>query len=113
LDGVKASLPRRCRLGKPDFVVVLRTGKMLRGRGIAVLVKPNRLRYSRLGMVVPKRVLKRSVDRNRYKRTFREWFRHRQANLAGRDWIVRMNEIPEGGEAAFLLELERLVPPRA
>ena len=112
LRGEGASLPRRCRLSSPDFVAVLRTGKLLRGRGITVLVPSNRLPYPRLGLVVPKRVLKRSVDRNRFKRVFREWFRYRLGRLSGRDWILRLNEAPLNGGAALLLELDRLIPPQ-
>lgn len=75
-----------------------------------MLVKSNQLQYPRLGLVVPKRVLKRSVDRNRYKRVFREWFRHRLGKLSGRDWILRLNDAPLHDGAAILLELDRLVP---
>ena len=46
-------------------------------------------RFSRLGIVVSKRVARRAVDRNRLKRLVRETFRRRQQELAGFDLLVR------------------------
>ena len=112
MHGEGARLPRRCRLSNHDFVAVLRSGKLLRGRGIAVLVKQNRLPFPRLGLVVPKRLLKRSVDRNKFKRAFREWFRHRLSQLSGHDWILRLNAAPQIERGAILLELDRLTRPQ-
>ena len=44
--------------------------------------------HARLGMAVPKRQLKRAVDRNRIKRLIRESFRKHQAQLQGLDVVV-------------------------
>jgi ribonuclease P protein component len=50
--------------------------------------------YARLGMVVPKRLLSRAVDRNRIKRQLRERFRLDQVENAGSDWLVRLIVAP-------------------
>lgn len=50
--------------------------------------------YARLGMVVPKRLLGRAVDRNRVKRLVRERFRLTQSAIAGHDWLVRLVKAP-------------------
>jgi ribonuclease P protein component len=45
----------------------------------------------------------RAVDRNRIKRLVREWFRHRQHGLAGRDVLVRLTQGPiEAGDVALI-----------
>ncbi len=53
-----------------------------------LLARENDLGYSRLGMAITKKRLKRSVDRNRAKRIIRETFRHQQDNLMGMDIVV-------------------------
>lgn len=51
---------------------------------------PNGLAMARLGMVVPKKVWARAVDRNRIRRLLREAFRHDQARLVGHDVVIRV-----------------------
>lgn len=55
---------------------------------VTVLARRNGLRQARLGLAVPKRHLRRAVDRNRFKRIARESFRLNQAALAGLDIVV-------------------------
>ena len=45
---------------------------------------------ARLGLIVPKRVFRRAVDRNRVKRTLREEFRLRRAALPAMDVVVQV-----------------------
>ena len=44
----------------------------------------------RLGLIVPKRVFPRAVDRNRMKRVLREMFRARQDRVGSRDILIRV-----------------------
>ena len=53
-----------------------------------MLVRSNRKSYARLGLAIPKRHIKRAVDRNRIKRQIRESFRAQQAKLVGLDIVV-------------------------
>lgn len=55
---------------------------------LMMLARSNNKPYARLGLAVPKRHIKRAVDRNRIKRQIRESFRARQAKLVGWDIIV-------------------------
>ena len=116
MPGPNLKFPRRRTLCGAMFTSVLRSGRALRGQGLVVLYKVSELPDCRLGMVISKRVAKRSVDRNRYKRLIREWFRHNQGRLAGRDWVVRLAERRRGSsalpisEVELLSELERLIP---
>lgn len=52
--------------------------------------------YSRLGVIVPKTVIKQAVTRNTYKRLIRESFRKAQNSLKGLELLIliRSNYIP-------------------
>lgn len=58
--------------------------------GVDFLSAPNGLDYSRLGMIVPKKILATAVARNRVKRLIRESFRLNQTALAGLDVVARI-----------------------
>ena len=45
---------------------------------------------ARLGLVVAKRFLRRSVDRNLMRRVVREVFRNKHSDLPSKDFIVRL-----------------------
>jgi len=96
-------------LQSPEFGQILKTGKFLRGRGLAVSFRPNHYQWARVGLVVPKRLLPRAVDRNRCKRLLRNWFRLHQAEISGSDWIIRLLKVPARLDASMLLELDRFL----
>jgi|TARA_B110000240_G_C13338828_1_gene384592 ribonuclease P protein component len=52
------------------------------------LARENNLNQARLGLVVPKKHISRSVDRNKLKRIVRESFRFKQKQLEGKDVVV-------------------------
>ncbi len=90
------------RLGTTDIAALLAGGQALRRPGFSVLLRPNPLGIPRLGLIVPKRVFPRAVDRNRIKRVLRELFRAQQGCLGSRDILIRVT----AGELA-LAEVER------
>lgn len=63
-----------------------------------VLARPNVAGHARLGMVIPKRLLDRAVDRNRMKRCIRESFRLARAALPACDFVVRLIAKPVRGD---------------
>lgn len=65
------------KIGEPQFLL---------------LVRPNGLNRARLGLVVAKKKVRRSVDRNRVKRTVRESFRLHQAELPASDVIFMVRQ---------------------
>ena len=65
--------------------------------------------FGRLGLIVPKRVLARAVDRNRARRLLREWFRTNQKRFGGSDLLVRVNGRRDDLKT-LLAEVRRLYP---
>ncbi|HET7200965.1 MAG TPA: ribonuclease P protein component [Burkholderiales bacterium] len=81
------------RLGTADIAALLAGGaggRALRRPGFSVLFRANTFGVPRLGLIVPKRVFPRAVDRNRMKRVLRELFRAQQARLGSRDILIRL-----------------------
>jgi len=103
--------PKRRRLFAQDFAAVVYHGKLVRSRGVIVLLKKSNSTMSRFGVIVPKRIIQRSVDRNRSKRILREWFRHNGQKLHGRDCVIRLTDCLENraSERALIAEIERLL----
>lgn len=76
-----------------EFSSVFRFRCAKRGQALTVLLAPNGCDQARLGLIVPKRVLPRAVDRNRMRRLLREWFRLRQSELQGLDVIAQVKSV--------------------
>lgn len=58
------------------------------GKQILLLTKDNHLDHPRLGLVIGKKNVRLSVERNRIKRQIRESFRHHQTQIGGLDIVV-------------------------
>ena len=97
------------RLRSPEFGKVLKSGRFIRADELAVSVMRNETSGARLGVVVPKRLLSRAVDRNRCKRLIREWFRLHQDELSGRDWVFRLIRAPKSLDAGILTAFQRYI----
>jgi ribonuclease P protein component len=90
------SFSRRQRLLKAaEFEAVFAHRCSWRTPLFQILAQPNRAGLARLGMVVSKRLLSRSVDRNRMRRKIREAFRLIAADLPALDLVVRPLALPE------------------
>ncbi|WP_263143638.1 ribonuclease P protein component [Pseudomonas alcaligenes] len=63
------------------------TGKVP-GKHVLLLARDNGLDHPRLGLVIGKKSVKLSVERNRLKRLIRDSFRCNQDNLVGWDIVV-------------------------
>ena len=84
----KENFPREFRLLTPEnfnnvFKDPIRAGSPY----ITVLAKNSDLNFPRLGMIVPKKALKRAVWRNRAKRLIRESFRTSYPELENLDYV--------------------------
>jgi ribonuclease P protein component len=72
-------------------------------------VKLNELAYSRLGLIVPKKICPKAVQRNKTKRIIREFFRRKAGDLSGMDIIIRLRSPYPTKEASSLFcELEKI-----
>ncbi len=82
------AFPRDKRLLAPeDYDQVFKKPVRAGANGMLVLARKNDLPHPRLGLIVPKKVLKRAVWRNRVKRLVRESFRQQQDSLPNVDLV--------------------------
>jgi len=79
---------RRIRQSK-DFELAFRHISLINKWFTIHLVKSNH-EYARLGMVVTKRIMPKSVTRNYAKRLIREVFRHNSSDFPALDFVVRI-----------------------
>jgi ribonuclease P protein component len=83
--------PRQARIIKTDdFSSVFSFRKRVSGHFLAIHYQYNQRGRARLGMVVAKKVAKRSVDRNYMRRVLREFFRAQQFQIGSLDLVVRV-----------------------
>jgi len=85
------AFPKAARLTKTDeFSSVFALRPRRRSTHFVLYVRPNGQPQARLGIVVGKKFAPRAAERNLVKRMVRELFRGRQAQLAGRDILLRL-----------------------
>ena len=81
------------KLRKTDeFSSVFRFKRVRRQHFLDIFFRQNGLNFPRLGLIVPKRILARAVDRNRTKRILREVFRLSQHELGGLDVVIKVKQ---------------------
>jgi len=89
------SFPSRCRLlSAADYRRVYRTGQRGSTGPFVWNACENNIDTPRLGLAVPKRVVRRAVDRSRIKRLIRESFRHHRQELPPVDIVVSVRSRP-------------------
>jgi ribonuclease P protein component len=88
--------PPGYRLSKPaEYQAVFKARKVWRGRLFSLHVLARAAGAGpRLGLVVPKKILRTAVKRNRAKRLARELFRSKRGQLADLDLVVRVVAAP-------------------
>lgn len=86
---VKLNFSRELRLVTPKlFNNVFDQPIKASSPNLTILAKSNNLNHPRLGLVIPKKVLKLAVWRNRVKRVIKNNFRLNQNNIAPLDYVV-------------------------
>jgi ribonuclease P protein component len=107
----KESLSRRHRfMGRGSFAAALRGPGKLRSKAMLLHVVAGSAGVSRLGLIAPKRLARRSVDRNRLKRLAREAFRRHEVKTAGLDLVLAAREpYSRATEAEWLAQIRDLL----
>lgn len=90
LGRLRERYQRRQRLRSAEIAGLLADGRMLTQPGFRAIFRANTAGLPRLGLIVPKRVFPRAVDRNRVKRLLREWFRRKRGSLGSSDILIRV-----------------------
>lgn len=75
-------------LSAQDYERVFQQPLKSSSRAITVLARPSGLAWPRLGLAVSRKHIRRSTQRNRFKRLVRESFRRHQKLLSGLDVVV-------------------------
>ena len=90
-----------------EFDDVFREGRRSADELFTVLYRSNGLGYSRLGLAIAKKRVRRAIDRNRLKRLIRESFRAATPDLLGIDIVIMARDKAAGADnAAVFASLE-------
>ncbi len=86
-----------------DFQAVFAEPMRARSAYFTMLARPNERECARLGVIVAKRMIRRSVGRNAIRRLIRESFRINQCRLTGLDVVVLVRcVLPKEPNTVFL-----------
>jgi len=89
LTAAAYGFPRNYRLVKPtEYQTVFGGAQKSSDIYLTVLARVNDRGYSRLGLAISKKNIRKAVDRNRIKRLIRESFRLKQAISGSMDYVV-------------------------
>ncbi len=88
--GARTRFCRQHRLVKHDVEALLGRGARLSRSPLALKLHENTFGQGRIAIAVPKRILKRAVDRNKVKRVIREQFRQHGARKLPVDMLFTL-----------------------
>lgn len=102
---IQRYLFQRCQrlLKQADFKYVFDKPEKSKDAYFTVLARPNSLAYARLGIIVSKKRIKLTVERNRIKRLIRYSFRLNQHSLLNKDFVVLANDKIVEEKNSFIL----------
>ncbi|QJC34699.1 ribonuclease P protein component [Enterobacteriaceae endosymbiont of Donacia crassipes] len=76
------------RLTSLNFNSIFKKNNRLNNLYFIILNKKNNIQYSRIGIIIPKKIVRKTYIRNKFKRIIREYFRLNQYYFFNRDYII-------------------------
>ena len=102
-------LPQSMRITKArEYARIFKQGTHTHGEFWQIISNPSDNNNSSLGLAVSKKIHKRAVDRNLFKRLAREAFRLNQDNLNGIDLVVMTKNHTKADNRALVADLQSL-----
>ena len=99
-----------CALHKArDYAHTFQNGSHIHGKFWKLIANDSGNSNSRLGLAISKKVYKRAVDRNLFKRLARETFRQNQEDLESLDFVVMIKKTTRATNKAIIQDLLSLM----
>ena len=105
-----SSLAKCVRINKArDYAHTFQNGSHTHGKFWKLIANDSGNSNSRLGLAISKKVYKRAVDRNLFKRLARETFRQNQQDLESLDFVVMIKKTTRTTNKAIIQDLLSLM----
>jgi len=107
---MSSSLAKCVRITKArDYAHTFQNGSHIQGKFWRLTTNNSGNSNSRLGLAISKKVYKRAVDRNLFKRLARETFRQNQQDLESLDFVVMIKKTTRTTNKAIIQDLLSLM----
>ena len=104
------SLAQGARITKArDYAHIFQQGMPSQGKFWKLIASPSGKANSRLGLAISKKICKRAVDRNLFKRIARETFRQHRDDFDLLDFVVMIKKIPNTNNQELVSDLLSLL----
>ena len=104
------SLAQGARITKAkDYAHIFQQGMTAQGKFWKLIAIPSVQGNSRLGLAISKKICKRAVDRNLFKRIARETFRQHRDDFDLLDFVVMIKKIPNVNNHELVSDLLSLL----
>ena len=92
-----------------DYAHIFQQGIHSQGKFWKLIASPSGQTNPRLGLAISKKICKRAVDRNLFKRIAKETFRQNQDNFDLLDFVVMIKKMPNTNNQALASDLLSLL----
>ena len=104
------SLVQGARITKPrDYAHIFQQGMNSQGKFWKLIANPSGQANPRLGLAISKKICKRAVDRNLFKRIARETFRQHRDDFDILDFVVMIKKMPNTNNQELVSDLLSLL----